>query len=118
MTRHLLRDCHEGKLEGGLSLSLRATPDEVIGPLTYAMGGAARRLRVLDVSVGTPLRMEIEWGAMREEWEVADVPALIANLNSLFADEADVKQLEVLGEWEDALQVRATPKRDEPSSRR
>lgn len=108
---NLLRECHEGRLEGGLSLSLRATADEVIGPLTYAMGGAARRLRVLDVRVGAPLCMEIEWGSRCEEWEVADVPALIANLNSLFEDEADVKALRVLGEWEDALQVQATPKR-------
>jgi hypothetical protein len=32
---------------GGLSLSLRATPDEVVGSLTHLMGGAANKLKVL-----------------------------------------------------------------------
>lgn len=111
MTKNLLRECHEGRLEGGLSLSLRATPDELIGPLTYAMGGAARKLRVLDVRVGQPMVMEISCGDTLERWELEDVPALITNLNSLFDDDAGVKRLTVLGEWEDALQVQATPRR-------
>lgn len=116
---NLLRECHEGRLEGGLSLSLRATPDEVVGPLTYAMGGAARKLRVLDVRVGRPMVMEISSGDSLESWELEDVPALISNLNSLFVDQPDVKELRVLGEWEDALQVQAVTKpRGAPSSRR
>lgn len=101
----LRRACHEARLVGGLSLSLRATPDEVVGPLTYAMGGAARRLRVLDVREGPPLMMEIGWNDVVEKWDVEDLPALINNLDSLFADQPDVKALIILGEWEDMLQV-------------
>ncbi len=106
----LRRACHESRLVGGLSLSLRVLPDEVVGALTYAMGGAARKLRVLDVREGPPMSMEVEWGATHETWDVDDVPTLINNLNSLFEAERDVNTLIVLGEWEDMLQVWAVPK--------
>lgn len=110
LPRSLRRACHDERLVGGLSLSLRALPDEVVGPLTYAMGGAARKLRVLDVRDGPPLMMEVAWATLHEKWDVEDVPALIHNLNSVFEAEGDVKTLVVLGEWEDMLQVWAVPK--------
>lgn len=100
-----LRLCHLGRLVGGLSLSLRATPDEVVGPITHAMGGKARALRVLDVRSGPPMELEICAGERSEKWEVADVPALIHNLNNLYRDSASTKAVAVLGAWEDMLQV-------------
>lgn len=117
LPRTLRRACHEERLVGGLSLSLRVLPDEVVGALTYAMGGAARKFRVLDVREGPPLSMEVEWGSMLEKWDVEDVPTLIKNLNSLFEAESDVKVLVELGEWEDMLQVWAVPKAREHAVR-
>jgi hypothetical protein len=105
LPRSLLVACHEGRLQGGLSIALRATPDEVVGPITHAMGGAATRLKVLDVRTGQPLVMEIQWGELVEKWELESVEALVRNLDDLFKDEAGVKQVVVLGEWEDALQL-------------
>jgi len=90
---------------GGLSLSLRATPDEVVGSLTHLMGGAANKLKVLDVRSGPPLVLEVAFREVHEKWEVDGVEGLIHNLGDLFVDELDVKALVVLGEWEDMLQV-------------
>ncbi len=101
----LLKRCHEGRLEGGLSFSLRATPDEVVGALTHALGGEAKALRVLDVRMGPPMELEIQSGELHEKWEVVDQPALIHNLNDLFKDAPAVKLAAVLGEWDDMLQV-------------
>ncbi len=105
----LLRECHEGRLEGGLSLSLKATPDEVIGPLTWAMGGAAKTLRVLDVRSGPPMVLEVEWNSHQAQWEVDSIEALIAELNRAFDGAPGVKALHVLGEYEGAIQVQAVP---------
>ncbi len=99
----LLRLCHAGRLVGGLSMSLRATPDEVVGPLTHAMGGAAKQFRVLDVRSGPPLELEMQAGALHEKWEVRDVPGLVHNLNDLYRDDPGVKAIALLGEWEDML---------------
>lgn len=104
----LRRACHDGRLLGGLSLSLRAWPDEVISPLTHAVG--VQKFRVLDVRTTSPMVLEIEWGAVHEKWEVEDLTALIDNLNSLFDEAPALKELLVLGEWEDMLQVWAVPK--------
>ena len=101
----LLRLCHAGRLVGGLSMSLRATPDEVVGPLTHAMGDVAKLLRVLDVRSGPPLELEIVAGELHEKWEVRDLPGLVHNLNDLYRSEPLVKAVAVLGEWEDMLQV-------------
>lgn len=105
LPKRLLQACHDGRLVGGLSISLGATPDEVLGPLTHAMGGAATRLKVHDVRTTRPLVMEVEWGALREKWELEDVEGLVHNLNDLFSAEAGVKRVVVLGEWEDMLQL-------------
>lgn len=104
----LRRACHEGRLVGGLSLSHRALPDEVVGTLTYLAG--VQKFRVLDVRTTSPMVMEIEWGQVHEKWEVEDLTALIDNLNSLFEDVPAVKEFVILGDWEDMLQVWAVPK--------
>jgi hypothetical protein len=101
--KHLLRACHSGRLVGGLSISLRALPDEVVGGLTHAMGAAG--FRVLDVRTGTPMVMEVAWREVHEKWEVEHVEGLVHNLNDLFRDEPTVKVVAVLGEWEDMLQL-------------
>lgn len=105
LPKRLVECCHEERLVGGLSLSLRATPDEVVGSLTHVMGGAANKLKVLDVRSGPPLVLEVAFREVHEKWEVDGVEGLIHNLGDLFIDELDVKALVVLGEWEDMLQV-------------
>lgn len=105
----LLGLCHAGRLVGGLSVSLRATPDEVLGALTHAMGGVASKLKITDVRSGPPMQLEVEFptaeGKKVERWEVEDTRNLVHNLNDLYRDEPTVKQARVLGEWEDMLQL-------------
>jgi hypothetical protein len=103
--KSLVRLCHAGRLDGGLSVSLRATPDEVIGALTHALGGAATKLKLLDVRSTTPPVLEVQWREVHEKWEVEGLDALVHNLNDLFRDEPDVKVAVVLGDWQDMLQV-------------
>jgi hypothetical protein len=107
--RTLLALCHAGRLVGGLSISLRATPDEVVGPLSHAMGGVAMKLKVLDVRGTRPMELQVEFpstnGPRVERWELDDVRGLVHNLNDLYRDEPTVKQVRVLGEWEDMLQL-------------
>ena len=103
LPRSLLKCCHQGRLVGGLSISLQATPDEVVGALTHAMG--VKRFKVLDVRSTTPLVMEISWGEFHEKWELESVEALVNNLDDLCREVPGVKLLVVLGEWEDMLQV-------------
>lgn len=98
----LLEACHEGRLVGGLSLSVKATADEVVGPLSFAMGGSATQLKVLDSRAGV---LDVRWGQVEASWPVETVEALIHYLGDLFLDEEQVKALVVLGEWEDMLQV-------------
>lgn len=105
LPRSLLAACNAGRLDGGLSISLRATPDEALGPLLHAMGGAARRLKLLDVRTTTPPVLEVAFDVLHEKWEVDGVEGLIHNLNDLLRDEADARLLVVLGEWEDMLQA-------------
>lgn len=106
----LLKLCHAGRLVGGLSVSLQATPDEVIGPLAHALGGAALALRVLDVRTGRPMVLEVQSGELREKWELADVSALVHNLNDLFRGDEAVRAIVELGEWEDMLQLWCLPR--------
>jgi hypothetical protein len=86
-------------------VALGVRPDELVGPLTLAMGGAARRLKVVDVRERPALELHIQAGELSERWEVEDVPALVHNLNSLYQPEPQVRAVAVLGEWEDALQL-------------
>lgn len=110
----LLRLCEAGLLEGGLSVSLGVRPDELVGPLTTAMGGNARRLKVVDVRERPVLELHVLSGDITERWEVEDVPALVHNLNSLYRDDAGVRAVAELGEWEDALQLWCVDKRTLP----
>lgn len=105
----LLKLCQAGRLIGGLSVSLRATPDEAMGPLTHAMGGAAKKLKLVDVRGAVPMELQVEFstagGPKVEKWEVEGVRGLVHNLNDLYRDDPTVKQVRVLGEWEDMLQL-------------
>lgn len=105
LPRSLLAACHGARLDGALSISLRATPDEVMGPLLHALGGAARRVKLLDVRTTVPPVLEIAFDALHEKWEVEDVAGLVHNLNDLLRDVPDTRLLVVLGEWQDMLQV-------------
>jgi len=108
--KSLLQMCHSGKLFGGISISLQALPDEVLGPLTALLSGNATHLRIED-SFGTrPMRVDIRYQDTTEKWELEDVSALIHNLNDFFKADEDVKILAILGEWEDMLQVWALTK--------
>ncbi len=102
---NLLRACSAGRLVGGLSLSLGIEADEAVGPLLFAMGGAAKRFRVLDVSVKRPMVFEVSFGELSEKWQIDDVTGLVHNLNDLFLSEPTVRALVNLGEWDDALQL-------------
>ncbi|MHB8876055.1 MAG: hypothetical protein ACYC8T_20385 [Myxococcaceae bacterium] len=101
----LLKLCHEGRLEGGLCVSLRVRPDELVGPLTHELGGAARKLKVLDVRGDAPVELTVHFGETTERWELEDLAALVHNLNDLYRGDAQVKVAAVLGEWEDMLQL-------------
>jgi hypothetical protein len=103
--RTLLQLCHAGRLRGGLSVALGALPDEVIGALTHAMGGAAARLRVCDVRTSSPMVIEVQAGEVREKWELEDVNALVHNLNDLYREDPGVRVVAVLGEWQDMTQL-------------
>jgi hypothetical protein len=93
----LLRLCEAGLLVGGLTVAYGVRPDELVGSLTAAMGGAAKRLKVVELHVAA--------GDVTERWEVEDVAALVHNLNDLYRDASDVRAVAVLGEWEDSLQL-------------
>lgn len=103
--RSLPAACHAGRLVGGLSVDLRATPDEVVGALCDAMGGGARGLRVEDVRGGPPLELHVRTPEGLERWAVEGVEGLVHNLNDLFRADAAARPLAVLGEHEDMLQL-------------
>lgn len=119
--RTLLQLCHAGRLVSGVSVSLRATPDEVVGPLAHRIGGRLTSLKVIDVRIGQPLRLDVEFeqvdvlrdGVRRvtESWEVEDVSGLVHNLNDLARDDAAASTIVVLGDWEDMLQLWPLPRR-------
>jgi hypothetical protein len=114
----LLRLCEAGQLEGGLSVALGVRPDELLGPLLLAMGGAARELKVNDVRDRPTLEVSIRWRDVSERWEVPTPSALVKNLNDLFRAERGVREVLELGEWEDALQLWAVPRALAPRLRR
>ena len=106
----MLRLCHAGRLDGGLSVSLGALPDEVVGALAWAMGGVAATLRVHDVRGIRPMMLEVKVGDAVEKWEVEGVEGLVHNLNDLYRQDAGVRAVAVLGEWEDMLELWCVPK--------
>jgi hypothetical protein len=110
----LLRLCDAGLLEGGLAVASGVRPDELVGPLTTAMGGPARRFKVVDVRERPVLELHVLAGDVSERWEVEDLSALVHNLNSLYRDAPDVRAVAELGEWEDALQLWCVDKRALP----
>jgi hypothetical protein len=107
----LMRLCDAGLLEGGLSVALGVRPDELVGPLTLAMGGAARRFKLVDVRERPVLELHVLAGDVSERWEVEDLWALVHNLNDLYREAQDVRAIAVLGEWNDALQLLCVEKR-------
>jgi rhodanese-related sulfurtransferase len=110
----LLRLCDAGLLEGGLTVALGVRPEELVGPLTLAMGGAARRFKLVDVRERPALELHILAGEVSERWEVEDLQALVHNLNDLYRMDPGVRAVAVLGEWQDALQLLCTDKRALP----
>ena len=102
---HLRALCHDGALVGGVSLSHRLTPEEAFGPLTWAMGGAARALKLLDVRGQWPMELHVRVGEQLEKREVDSIDGLIHNLNDLFKDDTTVARIVSLGEWEDMMQL-------------
>jgi hypothetical protein len=110
----LLRLCDAGALEGGLTVTLGVRADELVGPLTIAMGGAARRFKVVDVRERPHFELHILAGETSERWEVEDLWALVHNLNDLYREAPDVRAVAVLGEWNDALQLLCVDKRALP----
>ncbi|HEX8821374.1 MAG TPA: hypothetical protein VF794_15720 [Archangium sp.] len=110
----LMRLCDAGLLEGGLAVALGVRPDELVGPLTLAMGGAARRFKMIDVRERPVLELHILAGEVSERWEVEDLWALVHNLNALYREDSDVRAIAVLGEWNDALQLLCVDKRALP----
>ena len=110
----LLRLCDAGELAGGLTVAYGVRPDELVGPLTAAMGGAARRFKVVDVRERPVLELHVLAGDVTERWEVEDLAALVHNLNDLYREAADVRAVAVLGEWNDALQLLCVDKRALP----
>ncbi len=110
----LLRLCDAGLLHGGLSVSLGVRPDELVGPLTQAMGGAARGFKLVDVRERNTLELHVLVGDSTERWEVEDLSALVHNLNDLYRDALEVRAVAILGEWSDALQLLCVEKRSLP----
>jgi hypothetical protein len=110
----LLRLCDAGLLHGGLSVALGVRPDELVGPLTLAMGGAARTLKVVDVRERPTFELHVLVGERTERWEVEDLAALVHNLNDLYRELPEVRAVAVLGEWADALQLLCVEKRALP----
>lgn len=97
----LLQLCDAGRLVGGMSFSLRVTPDEAIGPLALALGV---RVKVLDVREA-PLRLLVSLGG-KEQWLTAsDLPQLVDALNEALRAQAGRKVAALLGEHEDMWQL-------------
>ncbi|EPX57983.1 hypothetical protein D187_004517 [Cystobacter fuscus DSM 2262] len=110
----LLRLSDAGLLAGGLAVSFGVQPEELIAPLTLAMGGAARRFKIIDVRERPVLELHILAGDVSERWEVEDLAALVHNLNDLYREAPDVSAIAVLGEWNDALHLLCVSKSSLP----
>ena len=105
----LLRLCSRGCLEGGLRAALGVRPEELMGPLLHALGGAARTLKLVDVRDHPVLELHVLVEGALERWEVPELRALIHNVNDLYRGTSGVRRTAVLGEWEDALQLWCVP---------
>lgn len=92
-------------------MAMDLAPDELIGPLCQAVGGAAKKLKVLDSRGKEPFVLELSFGGPSERWELFDSRELIDRLNARFEQEPAVKACAVLGEWEDMLQLWCVPKK-------
>lgn len=101
----LLRLCDAGALIGSLTVELDVRPDELVGPLTHVVGGKARRLRVMDVVDGPPLKLTVFFEDHEETWELEDLYPFVLNVNDLLKDDPSARAVAILGEWEDALQL-------------
>jgi hypothetical protein len=110
----VLRLCEAGLLQGGLTAALNVRPDELVGPLTLAMGGAARRFKLVDVRERPRLELHALVEGRTERWEVEELPGLVHNLNDVYRQDAGVRAVAVLGEWADALQLLCVDKRALP----
>lgn len=107
----LLRLCHGGWLEGGLSVALDVRPDELWGPLTHALGGAARRLKVEDVRGHQSLELFVARGRTAMLWRLDGLEALVERLNDFFEADLQVRAAAVLGECDEMLQLWCIDKR-------
>lgn len=101
----LLQECHEGRLEGGLSVALDVRPDELLGPLLQRMGGQATQLRVFDVRGQTPSEWTVHFDGTEEVWEIENLSHLVHRLNDFFRLQPSVRAIVELGEWQDMLQL-------------
>jgi hypothetical protein len=101
--------CAAGALEGGLSVASDVRPDEVLGPLCQRIGGAAQRLRVVEVRTA-PAELWVRVQDKEERWPVPDVPALARALNRCYREAPAVRAIALLGEWDEALQLWCIPK--------
>lgn len=112
----LLRLNHRGWLQGSLSVALDVRADELVGSLCAAMGGGARKLKVLDVrELGRgELELTVMLGQLEERWGLEDLYALVQNLNDLLRNDSQAKAVVILGEWEDMLQLWCVEKAELP----
>jgi len=112
-TEELLRLCDAAALEGGLSIAAGVRPDELIGPLTAAIGGSARGLKILEVR-DSPTSITVQLGNERHELKVDGLRALARRFNDLLAKDDSARAIAVLGEHQDALQLWCVDKRSLP----
>ncbi len=109
--QQLLALCDAGALEGGLTVALDLTPDELIGPLCERIGGSARNLKVLDVREDPEVALIVDAGGGEESWAIREPRDLVERCNEEFRGDAEARAVAVLGEWEDSLQLWCIPKR-------
>jgi hypothetical protein len=100
----LLSLCAQGVLQGGLSVDLDVRPDELVGPLCQRLGGEALKLRILEVRT-SPAELWVLRDKKESRWPVPDVPSLVRALNRAYRRVPTVRDIAVLGEWEDAWQL-------------
>jgi hypothetical protein len=106
----LLRLCDVAALIGSLTVELDVRPDELMGPLTATIGGNAKKLRVMDVHDGPPLKLTVFFVDHEETWELEDLYPFVMNVNDLLKDDRKARAVAILGEWEDSLQLWAVEK--------
>lgn len=100
----LLQLCNAGLLDGGLTVALDVHPDELIGPLAATAGGRARLLKVIEVRE-KPAEMILSLTGSEHRWSVSGLVQMVDHFNELFGNDASVKAVAVLGDWDKALQL-------------